>query len=121
MEKQMSSSTSPPGVDPIAAAAEELRLTRLAQSAAPKRKQKAEKKAGKGNESKTVRCQLRLSQDESRKLVKLKKQLARHGADTSKEQLVRAGILLLSHLEGTDLKMAIRDVIAPEPTTREGE
>jgi hypothetical protein len=65
MEKQMSSSTPPPGVDPIAAAAEELRLTDSPRAAAPKRKQKAEKKAGKGNESKTVRCQLRLSQDET--------------------------------------------------------
>ncbi|MEF8698395.1 MAG: hypothetical protein V5B33_03550 [Candidatus Accumulibacter sp. UW20] len=117
----MSSSTPPPGVDPIALAAEELRLTRLAQAAMPKRQQKAGKKAGKDNESKTVRCQLRITQDENQKLVRLKKQLARHGADTNRKQLVRAGLLLLSHLEGTDLKTAIRDVIAPEPTSREGE
>jgi len=62
---------------------------------------------------------VRLTKNEYRELARLKKRLARHGVTTGKKELVRAGLLLLVHLDRTDLKAAIRDVIAPEPTTKE--
>ena len=52
-------------------------------------------------------------------LARLKKRLARRGIATRKQDLVRAGLLLLVHLDRTDLKAAIRDVIAPEPAPGE--
>ncbi len=112
----MSASATLPGDDPIAAAAHELRLRRLAGKTA----EKPTRKKGKQT-AKTVRCKIRLTKSEFLELSKLKKQLARKGVSASKEELVRAGLLLLVHLDRSELKTAIRDVIAPEPATGENE
>lgn len=68
-----------------------------------------------------VRCEVRLTISEFLDLSRLKKQLARKGVSASKEELIRAGLLLLVHLDRSELKSAIRDVIAPEPATQESE
>lgn len=112
----MSASATPPGDDPIAAATHALKLKRLAGKTGEKPDRKKGKKA-----ARTVRCQVRLTNSEFLKLSKLKKQLARKGLSASKEELVRAGLLLLVHLDRSELKTAIRDVIAPEPATEESE
>jgi hypothetical protein len=62
----------------------------------------------------TVRCSLRMPQSEYRQLIKLKKRLAGRGVPSKKGQLFRAGLLLLGHVDLIDLKVAIRNVIAPE-------
>ncbi len=114
----------PSSADAIKAAAHELKLRRTAETTARapagKARTKAEKMRKPGK-PKTVRCKLRLAESEYRELGKLKKRLAREGVDTGKEQLVRAGLLLLAHLDASDLKAALRDVIAPEPATDESE
>jgi len=109
----MSAAASVSSVDAIVAAAHELKLMRLAGSTA----EQPTREAGKTTGKKTVRCKLRLSKAESRALDKLRKQLSRHGIDAGTDELVRAGLRLLVYLDRSDLKAAIRDVIAPEPAT----
>jgi len=120
----MSAPSPPSSADAIKAAAHELKLRRTAETTvrapAGKAKTKTEKPR-KTRKAKTVRCSVRLAESEFRELGKLKKRLARQGVETGKEQLVRAGLLLLAHLDPSDLKTAIRDVIAPEPATDESE
>lgn len=112
----MSASATPPGDDPIAAATHALKLKRLAGKTGEMPDQKKGKKT-----ARTVRCKVRLTNSEFLKLSKLKKQLARKGVSASKEELVRAGLLLLVHLDRSELKTVIRDVIAPEPATEESK
>lgn len=108
----MSSAAVLSNAEAILAAANELRLRRLAAAPSPVAVGKA-KKARKA--TKNIRCSLRLPESEYRQLVKLKKGLESRGVSASKGQLIRAGLLLLGHVELTDLKLAIRNVIAPEP------
>lgn len=116
----MSPAAPPSSVDAIIAAANELKLRRLAAKAAetsvPKdgRKGKKSDKEKKKKQVKTVRCSLQITPDEYRDLARLKKLLGKRGINTGKRQLIRAGLLLLAHLNPTDLKAAVRDVIAPE-------
>ncbi len=101
--------------DAIVAATHELKRRRVvghaAKAAAP----------AKGKGFKTVRCRLRITKSEDKELSRLKKQLARKGIAARKDELIRAGLLLLVHLDPTNLRVAIRDVIAPEPATSENE
>ncbi|MEF8723772.1 MAG: hypothetical protein ABTR92_07920 [Candidatus Accumulibacter phosphatis] len=96
----------------ILAAAKELKLRRLAAMPPPEPIGKV-KKTRKPTHG--VRCRLRIPHSEYRELVKLKKRLAKRGLPSKKGQLVRAGLLLLGHVDLIDLKVAIRNVIAPEP------
>ena len=95
----------------ILAAANELRFRRLAVAPLPASEQKPGKarKAGKAR-----RCSLRMRASEFRRLSKLKKRLARSGISTGKGELLRAGLMLLAQVDLIDLKVAVRDVIAPE-------
>jgi hypothetical protein len=117
----MSTPSPPSSADAIKAAAHELKRRRTAEATARAPAGKARTKAEKPKKPKSVRCKVRLAESEYRELGKLKKRLARQGVDTGKEQLVRAGLLLLAHLDASDLKTAIRDMIAPEPATDESE
>jgi hypothetical protein len=117
----MSTPSPPSSADAIEAAAHELKRRRNAEATARALAGKARTKGDKPGKPKTVPCKVRLAESEYRELGKLKKRLARQGVDTGKEQLVRAGLLLLAHLDASDLKTAIRDVIAPEPETDESE
>lgn len=112
----MSASATPPGDDPIAAATHALKLKRLAGKTGEKPGRKKGRKT-----ARMVRCEVRLTISEFLDLSRLKKQLARKGVSASKEELIRAGLLLLVHLDRSELKSAIRDVIAPEPATQESE
>ncbi|HMW54277.1 MAG: hypothetical protein NOF05_00235 [Candidatus Accumulibacter phosphatis] len=112
----MSASATPPGDDPIAAATHALKLKRLAGKTGEKPGRKKGRKT-----ARMVRCEVRLTNSEFLDLSRLKKQLARKGVSASKEELIRAGLLLLVHLDRSELKSAIRDVIAPEPATQESE
>ncbi|MCP5229259.1 hypothetical protein [Accumulibacter sp.] len=96
----------------ILAAANELRLKRLAAAPPATSARTAKKRCKPG---KPVRCSIRLPESEYRQLVKLKKRLASRGIATGKGSLVRAGLMLLANVDLVDLKVAIRDVIAPEP------
>lgn len=64
--------------------------------------------------SSVVRCRVRLPKGEWQRLTQLKRQLRRQGLPVKKSELVRAGLFLLVNIERSDLKTAIRDVIAPE-------
>ncbi|HPU80428.1 hypothetical protein [Accumulibacter sp.] len=110
----MSLSATLPDVDAIDAAAHELKLRRFSGTASESPAQQN----GKTKQSKAlsrVRCKVRLTASELQMLARLKKRLARRGIATRKQDLVRAGLLLLVHLDRADFKAAIRDVIAPEP------
>ena len=109
----MSSAATLSSAEAILAAAKELKLRRLAAMPPPEPIGKA-KKARKPNNH-DARCRLRIPHSEYRQLVKLKKRLAKRGLPSKKGQLVRAGLLLLGHVDLIDLKVAIRNVIAPEP------
>jgi len=114
MEIIMTLSATLPGDDAIDAAAHELKRRRFSGTAPESPAQQA----GKTKQSKAlsgVRCNVRLTASELQMLARLKKRLARRGIATRKQDLVRAGLLLLVHLDRTDFKAAIRDVIAPEP------
>jgi hypothetical protein len=118
MEMFMSLPATLPGVDAIVAAAHELKRMRFIGKASEAPAQQA----GKTKQSEAlsrVRCSVRLAASELKILARLKKRLARRGITTRKQDLVRAGLLLLVHLGRTDLKAAIRDVIAPEPALGE--
>ena len=107
----MSSAVSLSSAEAILAAATELKLRRLAAmppALVPPRKTKKVHKT-----ARSFRCSLRIPESEYRQLIKLKKRLARRGVSSKKGQLVRAG--LLGHIDLIDLKVAIRNVIAPEP------
>ena len=99
------------GVDAIVAAAHQLKLLRLASASAQKPPSAKTVKSG----AKRVRCKLRIPKGEYRELARLRKQLARQGDDVRKNEVVRAGLLLLVGLDRNELKVAIREVIAPEP------
>ncbi|EXI78166.1 MAG: hypothetical protein AW10_03249 [Candidatus Accumulibacter appositus] len=107
----MSSAATLSSAEAILAAAKELKLRRLASMPAPEPPAKA-KKARKPTQ--TVRCRLRIPHSEYRQLIKLKKRLASRGVPSKKGELFRAGLLLLGHVDLIDLKVAIRNVIAPE-------
>lgn len=107
----MSSPAKPSSIDAIVAAAHELKIRGLAGVV---REAPAGKRRNKRKTSGTVSCKVQLTREECRKLAKLKKHLAKSGVSTGKQALVRAGLLLLVELDRTDLKSAIRDVIAPE-------
>ncbi|WP_291987290.1 hypothetical protein [Candidatus Accumulibacter sp. ACC007] len=109
----MSSAVSLSSAEAILAAATELKLRRLAAlppALVPPRKTKKVRKS-----ARSFRCSLRIPESEYRQLIKLKKRLARRGVSSKKGQLVRAGLLLLGHIDLIDLKVAIRNVIAPAP------
>jgi len=108
----MSSAATLSSAEAILAAAKELKLRRLATMPPPEPLAKAKKER---KPTRTVRCSLRIPQSEYRQLIKLKKRLASRGIPSKKGQLVRAGLLLLGHVDLIDLKVAIRNVIAPEP------
>ena len=114
----MSSSDHPSRADALRAAAHELKRRRTAEAAVDKPPGKIGKKA-KADKAATVRCTLRLPASEYQKLAKLRKRLAREGVRSNRAKLVRAGLTLLVGLQRSDLKAAIRDVIAPEPATDE--
>ncbi|MCB1942441.1 MAG: hypothetical protein KDI53_10455 [Candidatus Accumulibacter sp.] len=104
----------------ILAAADQLRLKRLTAMLAAKLTAKAPKasirKARKPRKlagSKTVRRSLRIPKSEYRQLVALRKRLAREGVGTDKGQIVRAGVMLLAHLDLSELTAAIRAITAP--------
>ncbi|MBN8455370.1 hypothetical protein [Accumulibacter sp.] len=112
----MSSSSKPVNADLIAAAAEELKRRRL--SAAPAATPAPAK--GKGNKASKTRkvkettrnCKLRLPQQEYRQLRQLRQQLAAASIRASRQELVRAGLLLLVHLDRAELVLALRDMVA---------
>jgi hypothetical protein len=114
MEMIMPAPATLSSVDAIVAAEHELKRRRLGEDPALDAAEKAGRKT-----QKKVLCRVRLTKSEYRELARLKKRLARHGVTTSKKELVRAGLLLLVHIDRTDLKAAMRDVIAPEPKTKE--
>jgi len=118
MEIIMSLSAALPGVDVIDAAAHELKRRRFSGTASESPAQQASK-TKQSQALSRVRCNVRLTARELKMLARLKKRLARRGIATCKQDLVRAGLLLLVHLGRTDLKTAIRDVIAPEPAPGE--
>jgi len=104
----------------ILAAADQLRLNRLTAMLAAKLTAKAPeasiRKARKPRKlagSKTVRRSLRIPKSEYRQLVALRKRLAREGVGTDKGQIVRAGVMLLAHLDLSELTAAIRAITAP--------
>lgn len=102
------------GVEAIIAAAHQLKLMRLASTSAQKPPSGKSAKSS----SRRVRCKLRIPKGEYRKLARLRKLLARQGVDVRKDEVVRAGLLLLVGLDRNELKVAIREVIAPEPPLR---
>lgn len=104
----------PAGVEAIVAAAHQLKLLRLASASA--QKQPSAKPAK--STSRRVRCKLRIPKGEYRELARLRKQLARQGVDVRKDEVIRAGLLLLAGVDRNALKVAIREVIAPEPALR---
>ncbi len=114
----MSSPAKRSNAEALSAAADELKRRRAAGTATETPKPKPGK-PGKAKKVKTVRCSVRLPEGEYRELAKLRKCLGREGVSTKKGKLVRAGLMLLVLLDRTDLKAAIRDVIAPEPATRQ--
>ena len=111
----MPSPAKPSSAEALSAAADELKRRRAVGTATETPKPKP----GKAKKVKTVRCSVRLPEGEYRELAKLRKRLGREGVSTKKGELVRAGLMLLVLLDRTDLKAAIRDVIAPEPATRQ--
>ena len=127
----MSSSSKPISADLIAAAADELKRRRLsvAATAAPSPTSagatpKAPKggkgrKATKGKAAARSLCKLRLTQDEYRQLRQLKRQLAATGVSASRQELVRAGLLMLVHLDRAAFLLALRDVVAAEPVPQQ--
>lgn len=102
------------GVEAIVAAAHQLKLLRLASTSAQHQPPAKKGKSG----SRRVRCKLRIPKGEYQELAGLRKQLARQGIDVRKDEVIRAGLLLLVGLERNELKVAIREVIAPEPALR---
>lgn len=117
----MSSPAKPSSAEALSAAADELKRRRAAGTATetPPPKPGRPVETGKAKKVKTVRCSVRLPESEYRGLATLRKRLGREGVSTRKGELVRAGLMLLVVLDRTDLKAAIRDVIAPEPTTNQ--
>ena len=111
----MSSPAKRSNAEALRAAAVELKRRRAAGTAT----ETPPLKPGKAKKVKTVRCSVRLPEGEYRELAKLRKRLGREGVSTKKGELVRAGLMLLVLLDRTDLKAAIRDVIAPEPATHQ--
>lgn len=111
----MSSPAKRSNAEALSAAAVELKRRRAAGTAT----ETPPPKPGKAKKVKTVRCSVRLPEGEYRELAKLRKRLGREGVSTKKGELVRAGLMLLVLLDRTDLKAAIRDVIAPEPATHQ--
>lgn len=109
----MSSSASAEHAAAIVAAAHELKRRRLAAGAklAPPELAASEKKSGK---AKKVRLSLRLSASDYRRLAELKRELADWGFKTRKSDIVRASLLLLVNLDRTEIKVALRKLIAPE-------
>lgn len=114
----MSSPAKRSNAEALSAAAVELKRRRAAGTATETPPLKPGK-TGKTKKVKTVRCSVRLPEGEYRELAKLRKRLGREGVSTKKGELVRAGLMLLVLLDRTDLKAAIRDVIAPEPATHQ--
>ncbi|QKS28732.1 MAG: hypothetical protein FAZ92_00196 [Accumulibacter sp.] len=123
----MSSSSQPVSADVIAAAAQELKRRRLSAAAATtpapgKGKDGKAGKVSKGRKGKsaTRNCKLQLPQREYRQLRLLKQQLAAANIRAGRQELVRAGLLLLVRLDRADLVLAVRDMVAtatsPEPT-----
>lgn len=117
----MSSPAKRSNAEALSAAAVELKRRRAAGTATetPPPKPGKPGKPGKAKKVKTVRCSVRLPEGEYRELAKIRKRLGREGVSTKKGELVRAGLMLLVLLDRTDLKAAIRDVIAPEPATHQ--
>lgn len=114
----MSSPAKRSNAEALSAAADELKRRRAAGTATETPPPKPGK-PGKAKKIKTVRCSVRLPEGEYRELAKLRKRLGREGVSTKKGELVRAGLMLLVLLDRTNLKAAIRDVIAPEPATHQ--
>ena len=108
----------PSSADAILAAANQLRLSRLAAAPAeePARKARKPRKA-----TRTVRRSVRIPKSEFRQLAELKKRLARGGVGIGKGQLFRAGLMLLACLDLSALKVAISDVRAPVAAPRTGK
>jgi hypothetical protein len=118
----MSPSSKPVSADVIAAAAEELKRRRLtaAPAAAPSPDKGTERKASKGGKGKaaTRNCKLRLPQQEDRQLRQLRRQLAAANIRASRQELVRAGLLLLVRLDRVDLLLALRGMVAAQQPER---
>jgi len=118
----MSSSSKPVSADVIAAAAEELKRRRLstAPAATPSPDEGKDRKKGKSRKGKgSMRpCKLQLPQQEDRQLRQLKRQLAAAKVDASRQELVRAGLLLLVRLDRAELVLALRAMVAGETTKR---
>ena len=130
----MSSSSKPISADLIAAAADELKRRRLSVAAtaapsptsagaapeAPKAPKGSKgRKARKGKLAAGGSCKLRLTRDEYRQLRQLKRQLAAAGVSASRQELVRAGLLMLVHLDRAAFLLALRDVAAAEPVPQQ--
>ncbi|HRD89349.1 MAG TPA: hypothetical protein PK752_14000 [Accumulibacter sp.] len=127
----MSSSSKLVSADLIAAAADELKRRRLSAAAAaapsptsagatPKAPKGGKgRKATKGKAAARSLCKLRLTQDEYRQLRQLKRQLAATGVSASRQELVRAGLLMLVHLDRAAFLLALRDVVAAEPVPQQ--
>lgn len=112
----MPPSSKPVSADVIAAAAEELKRRRLSAPAAatpapePRKGGKTGRSSKGGNgKAATRNCKLRLPQQEDRQLRQLKRQLAAADIRASRQELVRAGLLLLVRLDRVDLVLALRD------------
>ncbi|MCM8613655.1 hypothetical protein [Accumulibacter sp.] len=118
----MSPSSKPVSADVIAAAAEELKRRRLtaAPTAAPSPDKGTERKTSKGKKGKlaTRNCKLRLPQQDDRQLRQLRRQLAAANIRASRQELVRAGLLLLVRLDRVDLLLALRGMVAAQQPER---
>lgn len=120
----MSPSSKPVSADLIAQAAQELKRRRLsaAPAATPSPEKDTERKTRKSRKGKaaTRQCKLRLPQREDRQLRQLRRQLAAANIRASRQELVRAGLLLLVRLDRVDLLLALRGMVAAQDPERAG-